>query len=99
MPINSLVSLLIQCITLYYYPHFVMHTKYLPRVLFALKFSFFTQKKQRLQMHSHVCMAKLLYLQDFSQIEKKNRAACTKDGTVGLIIWHSRSYNKSMIIA
>ena len=48
-------------------------------------------------MHSHVCMAELLYMKDFSQIEKKYRAAPAKYGTVGLIIWHSRSYNKSMI--
>ena len=61
------------------------------------KFHSLHKQKQWLQMHSHVCMAELLYMKDFSQIEKKYRAAPAKYGTVGLIIWHSRSYNKSMI--
>ena len=95
MPINSLVSLLIQCITLYYYPHFVMHTENLPSVLFALKiFILYTNKNDCKCTHMYVWQ-NWFTCKISRNLRKKFRAARTKDGTVGLIIWHSRSYNKS----
>ena len=97
MPINSLVSLLIQCITQYYYPHFVMmHTEHLPRVLFALKiFILYTNKNNDCKCTHMYVWQNCLTCKISRKLKKKLRAARTKDGTVGLIIWHSRSYNKS----
>ena len=67
-----------------------------PEYYLLQKFSFFTQTKTTIA-NALTCMyGKTGLLARFLAIwEKKFRAARTKDGTVGLIIWHSRSYNKS----
>ena len=66
-----------------------------PEYYLLRKFSFFTQTKTTIANALTYVWQNCFTCKISRKLKKKLRAARTKDGTVGLIIWHSKSYNKS----